>query len=71
MAIDTYVTVMLGNLPVGAGTKPGNDTKHASAGSIGDVTIGYDKAKVITLSRLREAVAAALFQVQSGSTLTP
>ncbi len=71
MAIDTYVTVMLGNLAVGAGTKPGHDTKHANAGSVGDVTIGYDKGKVLTLSRLREAVAAALFQVQSGNTLTP
>ena len=71
MAIDTYVSVTIGNLAVGAGTKPGNDTKHATAGSVGDVTIGYDKTKVASLSRLREAVASALFQVQCGNTLTP
>ncbi len=70
MAIDTYVTATLGNLAVGSG-HPGNSTKHASAGSVGDVTIGYDKTKVASLSRLREAIGSLLFQIQSGDTLTP
>lgn len=69
MAIDTFVSVTLGKQAAGA-LHPGHDTKHASNATTGDVVIAYDKTKVGTLSALREAVSAALFQVQGGKTLT-
>jgi len=71
MAIDTYVGVTVNATSAVDGPNKGHTGKGFSASAVlGDVTIAFDHAKVATRSRLREAIAIALQQIESGGSLT-